>query len=305
MLAAEPDVPDTIEVADAYAFRDLLEDGDVLVAVRYNIDYSVTGEPSQPVDDLYLIRLMDDSTEEGSVSPYPYYNDGYGQGITALYWSATDAPDWGGAYTVEIQGSPAAWATPPSDSLSLGSWSAVSGQEANQQALTDWMVAAVQELETNWSVTLLESTDAGTVLNDTGTSYITSAISGIKSLCPELVYIRSSEMDTTTRDWGTDQADLYAARFDDTWVGDGLDSVSDLLGVTPQLIGGLMFVLLPFILLVIFCEKVFLTSTPALIALPLLMGMSSLLGFFSMFVFAIAVVCFVLLIGYVLFFRTA
>ena len=298
-------MPDTLKVIDCAAFHDLLETDDMLVVVHYNIDYSVTGEPSEPADELFIIRLMDGSDELGAITPYPYYNDGYSQGIAALYWSADDAPAWEGAYTVEIQGSPVAWATPPDTSLALGDWTEVDSDAANQQALYDWMLNAVQSLETNWSVSLLESTDAGTVLNETGTSYLNGAISGLMALCPSLFWITAQEMDTTERDWGTDQADLYAARFDGTWVGDGLDSVAELLDVTPQLIGGLLFVLAPFILVVILCERVFFTSTPALILLPLLMGMAALLGFFSMWVFAIAIICFVLLIGYVLFFRTS
>lgn len=298
-------MPDTLEVIDCAAFHDLLESDDLLVAVHYNIDYSITGEPAEPADDLFLIRLMDGADELGSVVPYPYYNDGYAEGITALYWSAAAAPAWEGVYTVEIQGSPVAWGTPPDASLALGDWSGFDGPTDNQQALYEWMIDAVQSLETNWTVTLLESTDAGTVLNETGTSYLTGAITGLQALCPDLFWIRATEMDTDERAWGTGQADLYEARFDGTWVGDGLDGVADMFGVTPQLIGGLLFVLLPFLAVVVLCERSFFTSTPALIALPLLMGMAALLGFFSMWVFAIAIICFVLLIGYVLFFRTS
>lgn len=303
MLATDP--PDTLEIRGAAAFRDLLETGDMLVAVHYNIDYSITGEPSDTARDLFLIRLMEGADELGVVTPYPFYNDGYDQGIAALYWSAADAPAWEGTYMVRIQGNPAAFASPPSVSQALSTWSGVEGQGPNQQALHDWMVSAIQSLESNWSVTLLEASDSGYIVNATGHAYITGAIPGIQQLCPSLFWIAQQTMDTSTREWGTAQADLYAARFDDTWVGNGLGATADLLHVSPQFLGGMLFVLVPFIAAIIFSEKVFFTSTPALILLPLLMGMAALMGFFSMAVLALAVICFVLLIGYVLFFRTS
>lgn len=304
---ADPAVPDALEVRGVIACRDLLEADDMAVAVHYNIDYSITGEPSDSAQDLFLVRLLDGATQLGVTRPYPYYNDGYSQGIVLLYWSAADAPTWEDEYTVRIQGTPAAWATPPEENFTLGdsSYSGVSGQAPNQQALYDWMVDAIEDLETNWTVSLLEHTEEGAVLNETGQSYMTGAIPGLQSLCPGLFWIRSSTIDTTPRTWGTGQADLYAARYDGTWVGDAMDGVADLFGVSAQLIGSILFVLIPFIFIMVISERRFFTSTPALIALPLLMAMGALMGFFSMAAFAICVVCFVLFLGYVLFFRTS
>lgn len=300
-------MPDTLEVVDAIACRDLLEEDDLFLAVHYNILYDPTAEPADTAQELFLVRLMDGTDQLGVVTPYPYYNDGYDQGIVGLYWDAGSAPTWEGAYTIQVSGTPAAWATPPSTTFVLGpsSYSGLDGQTANRQALYEWMVQAVEALESNWSVTLLETTEEGSVLDETGQTYLTAAIPGLQSLCPQLFWIQTASMDTEPRSWGTAQADLYAARFDGTWVGDGMDAVADLFHVTPQLLGGLLFVLLPFIGVIILAERAFHTSTPALICLPLLLAMGSLLGFLSFMVFGIVVLAFVLFLGYVLFFRTS
>lgn len=306
-VLADPDAPDSLVIQDAIVCRDLLETGDFFVAVHYLILYDPTAEPTDTAQELFLVRLMDGADELGVVTPYPYYNDGYDQGIVGLYFDAASAPTWGDPYTVTLQGTPAAWATPPTTSLVLApsSYSGLSGAADNQEALYEWMIPAIESLESNWSVTLLETSEEGAILDETGQTYMTGAIPGLQSLCPPLFWIQSVDMDTTPRAWGTGQADLYKARFDGTWVGDGIDSVADLFGVTPQLLGGLFLVLLPFIGLVILCERRFHTSTPALILLPVLMGMAAVLGFLSLTVLALVVICFVLFLGYVLFFRTA
>jgi len=306
-VLADPDVPDALEIRDVIACRDLVEEDDMAVAVHYNILYDPTAEPADTAQDLFLIRVMDGAAQLGVVRPYPYYNNGYDQGIAVLYWSSADAPTWEDEYTVRIQGTPAAWATPPEANFTLGSssYSGLDGQTANQQALYNWMVEAIADLETNWTVSLLDHTTEGAILNETGQSYITGAVPGLQALCPDLFWVRSVDMDTTLRDWGTDQADAYEARYAGTWVGDSMTAAGDLFGVSPQLVGSILFVLIPFILVMVISERAFYTSTPALIALPLLMAMGALMGFFSMAFFAIAVICFVLFLGYVLFFRTS
>jgi len=306
-VLADPAVPDSLEIVDAIVCRDLLETGDFFVAVHYNILYDPTAEPTDTAEELFLVRLMDGADELGVVRPYPYFNDGYDQGIVGLYFDAAEGLVWESPYTVTLQGTPAAWATPPSTSFVLGpsSYSGLSGQTANQQALYEWMVDAVESLESNWSVTLLETSEEGSILDETGQTYMTAAIPGLQALCPQLLWIGSTSMDTEPRTWGTAQADLYASRFDGTWVGDGMDAVADLLHVDAPLIGGLFFVLIPFILTIIAAEKWFATSTPALICLPLLLAMGALLGFLPLAVFALIVICFVLFLGYILFFRTS
>lgn len=306
-MLADPDDPDALEIRDVIACRDLVEEDDMAVAVHYNILYDPTAEPAETAQELFLVRVLDGVDQLGVVRPYPYYNDGYDQGIVVLYWSAADAPTWEDEYTVRIQGTPAAWGTPPVTNFTLGSssYSGLDGQAANQQALYLWMVDAVESLESNWTVSLLEHTDEGAILNETGQSYMTGAVPGLRSLCPGLFWIQSTAIDTTPRTWGTAQADLYAARYDGTWVGDAMDGAADLFGVSAQLIGSILFVLIPFILIMVVSERTFYTSTPALIALPLLMAMGALMGFFSMAFFAICVICFVLFLGYVLFFRTS
>jgi len=302
-------VPDTLEIVDVYVVRDLLEEDDFFVAVHYNIDYSVTGEPTQTAEDLFVIRLLsDDGAEQlGAVSPYPFYNTGYSQGLAGLYFDSDESLSWGTSYIVNIAGNPAWYGTPPTISYSLtgGDYSGLDGQAANQAALATFLIGVFEDLETNWSTTLLERTDVGTVLDETGQTYASAAVPGLQALCPDIYFVRAVTADYSERDWGTDQADLYAARYDDTWVGDGMSAIADLFHVEEQLLGGILFVFLPLILVMILCNRLFFDSTPALIAAPLIMACGAVMGFFSFGVYAVAVICYALFIGYVLFFRTS
>jgi len=309
VFAADPDSPDTLSVVDVIACRDLQEEDDLLVAVHYNIDYSVTGEPSQTAQELFIIRLFssDGSTLHGAVQPYPFYNDGYSQGVAGLYFPAADGLVWNTAYIVQIAGNPAHYASPPSVNHALdgGDYSGFDGQEDNRAALYQWVIDSAEDLESNWTATLLEHTDVGTILDETGQTYYAGAIPGLQALCPQCFYIEALTVDYTERDWGTDQADEYAARYDDTFIGDGMDAIADLFEVEAQLLGGILFVLFPTVFLIIMSFRWFSDSTPALIGAPCIMAMGALMGFFSMGVFAVAGLCYAIFIAYVLFFRTS
>jgi len=309
VLAADPASPDTLEFCDVVVCRDLLEEDDFFVGVHYNILYDPTEEPSQTAQQLFTIRLLsaDGETQLGAVQPYPYYNTGYDQGAAGLYFDADEALVWSTAYILQIAGNPAYYAAPPSVNHALAGddYSGMDGQEDNQVALYTFIVATAEALETNWSTTLLERTDIGTVLDEVGQTYFSAAIPGLQSLCPQVYFIQALTMDYTERDWGTDMADTYAARYDGTFVGDGMSAIAGLFDVEPQLLGGIIFVLIPLLAVMVMCLRWFHDTTPALIAAPLIMACGALLGFFSMGVFAVAGLCCALFAGYVIFFRTS
>ncbi len=101
---AQVEEPDTLEILQVEVYRNTIEIGDQLYLIRYNIDY--TANPDEKVSDTFWFRLMNGATELATVTAVPYFEDGYAEGIVTIYFNATDAPAWNGAYTVELTGNP-------------------------------------------------------------------------------------------------------------------------------------------------------------------------------------------------------
>jgi hypothetical protein len=106
---AEPD--DAFSIAQVEIYRHVLEENDQLYVVTGTVRYSTI--PSLPIDQTYLVRLLDGATQRGSTTFSPFFDsnadnagDGYDYGLCSMYFAAADAPTWGGSYTAKLQGNP-------------------------------------------------------------------------------------------------------------------------------------------------------------------------------------------------------
>ena len=74
-VAASVEQPTTLEIQEISAYENTREDGDQLWIVQYYIAINTTYNANQ----LFIFRLFDEDDDElSSVTPYPYYNQGYG-----------------------------------------------------------------------------------------------------------------------------------------------------------------------------------------------------------------------------------
>ena len=83
--------PDSIAIEDVRAYDSVLESGDLMIIVEYNLPY--TSLPDEIISDAYLGQFLLDSTILKSVEPFAFNDKGYGRGIFSLYWTAVQKSD--------------------------------------------------------------------------------------------------------------------------------------------------------------------------------------------------------------------
>lgn len=305
-LAALPSIAaDVRQINSLSVFRHLLEEDDFLLVFHYTITHDTP--PGYPVGRYYHFRLMDSTGEEelGSTSPYPYYDDGYGEGVGALYFSAEDAPGWEGSHIMRIEGNPELHDPVPDPAnypLALSNYSPALTQAENRELLGDYIIEITESLEIDWGVKLTTVLDTGTILNTTGEAYFAGTISGLIYMAPQLFAVQSSVPSDETREWGSDTADAARTRYDDTWVGESLSALGNFLGVDWQVATSL-FVLVGAIALFGLSAWKFQTSLPGFLGAAVLMIMGFLMGWVSAAVMGVATLLAAMYFGYILVFR--
>lgn len=193
LAIAPPDVGPTIIVAAMY--QNVLQPGDEYLIAKYSMDYTVN--PTDPIDVTFLARLISGTDELGNASPYPYKDLGYNLGIFSIYWANTSAylPIWGNTtYNLRLEGNPSMnWTgTTPLATLSSASfiWVTSSSVAATAAILGPDIIALAEELGSYWNISLDSPVSNGgvngNVLTTSGEIYFTNAISGLRSIVPEL-----------------------------------------------------------------------------------------------------------------------
>lgn len=241
-LALAYDDPDDLEILSVKVFRHLIETDDYLIVAHVNIHYD-SGQPEANSDQLFLMRLMDtgNSTILGASTTYPFYNDGYDEGVISLYWGADEAPTWEQNYTLRLEENPAQFTSPVITSyvLQVSDYTDLSTQAEQQDALGDYLVDVLDSLETNWSMDgeLYTYGTTGVVLTSVGEAYFVGAIPALQTMCPDLFTVQILSPTTTTQTYTQEKAQEYASRWDGTIVGDFIDAAGDFFGgVSGQLI---------------------------------------------------------------------
>lgn len=235
--------PGTIAIAEVDAYRHCLEDGDMLVIVKYQLDYATN--PDDSVEYTYLGRMMDDTTQLDAVTPYSYYNSGYDWGIYSFYFSAADAPAWSGNYTVRLEGNPSLdWAggTPPLASTSSITWHSTLTQGATEVLLESKILLLADDLSDRWQVTLTQEVTGGTTLNTAGVQYFGNSISDLREMVPD-VFPTGIEAVAFTEEEHTQayRTTLLSRIGTGDVLGKARASVANLLGVDNNMAGAIMF----------------------------------------------------------------
>jgi len=181
------DEPNDLDINGVWAYRNCRESGDQLYLISYSINY--TTNPTESVAEAFLCRLMSGSTELRAVAPCAYYDDGYGDGVVAIYFDTNEAPIWEGAYTMKLLGNPLlSWnASVPETSVStFDLW------QDNQIMVTRIVVAGriidlALDLETSWGKDMVGISDAGDqVLTDYGAAYFVNVVPYLFEIAPNV-----------------------------------------------------------------------------------------------------------------------
>jgi hypothetical protein len=217
-LLADPATPSPFSIGTPEVFTNIFEEDDFLLLMPYDIEQSP--QESIAVSQQFIFRLMDTdgTTELSSSIPYAYNNSGYGLGIVSFYFAADDAPTWGNAYILRIDGSPVYYTTALSVNRTLAAdeYSSESDQAA---ALAEYILTEATALEIDWGVKLYETSDNGSiVLTSTGQTYFTTTIPGLAQVCPSIMASSSSNPNWDTTPQGHSAADAWESQWDGTAV---------------------------------------------------------------------------------------
>ena len=296
--------PSSVSITDIHVNRNLLETGDMLVHAKYEVAYDST--PSETINDTFIFNVMDtdNTTVLGSVLPYPFDSNGFGEGIISFYFGASSAPTWGQAYCIRVAENPAYFASPDKyDSvMSSGDYTTLSTQADNREELRNKLITLAQELEIAWDTTLTTQSDVGTVLNTTGAAYFRYAIVGLQSMCPEIFSVVVDDPEYDPRSWNVTQATTYENRFDGTWVGNAFSGFASMFGNIDQQLSTSMIILIACGILIGGSMLALGSPFPGLLMSAAVLPAGMMLGMFSYGMMAIIAISCALYIGYFWFF---
>ena len=244
--------PEELQINAVYVYQHCLENNDQLYIVEYYIDYDpdldplTDDNPDENINEAYLLRLMDGVVELKAVAPYSYYDEGYDEGVIAIYFSATDPnlPTWEDSYTMQLTGNPTLdWSgDPPSTSTSsFDLWSSSTGIIETQSELTARILWLADQLEQTWGVNMVDTTNTGSYLSSYGTDYFTNVIPNVKAMAPQAFFGSTTSPDWEYRETVTTYADDRADSIEGTPL--DLQPLADWWGISRMWTSSLLFML--------------------------------------------------------------
>jgi len=220
--------PDAISIGSVAVFEDVVEPGDQLFFVRYDVSYS--SEPSEDVEDAFLMAIYNpDGTTTGYTRPLNYYQ----HNIISIYLTPSQALTWGSAYRVRVMGNPGLF-SPLTEGTNM--FTKILGVDDYKgiELLGGYLIEQAKDLQTDWGITLLTS---GDLLNTTGAMYFNKAIPGIYNIVPDIFQVSSSfpSINVTTN-WTTEGEDLWLEHKGPA-LNAAMVDIADWLGTSPNWIG--------------------------------------------------------------------
>lgn len=256
--------PSSVSIHDVNIYNSLIETNDFLAVVPYNIAYATA--PSTTIDQTFIFELTDvaDTIVLGSITAYPFYNGGYGQGVVSFYFSTNTTPTWGLAYNIKVVENPAQFASPaywtfPISTSVYSSYTA--NQTANRALLQTKVVTLAQQLTTAWSISstpLTQQGGNGIILSSYGEAYFRNAVYGLQQMCPDLFLLQNTNLDYTPRTWDYSFTTVLLNTFPSgSAIGDAMTGFAGLWGVpTTTATSYIIF----FLAIAIFCVSIWLSG---------------------------------------------
>lgn len=238
--------PDTTPTANIYCYRNILETGDFGIFIYANIPYSSV--PSTPVNEAFIWRVIDtdNSTELGATTGYVHVSSdsGYGYNVYWLYWSASEAPTWGGSYGVRLSGNPVIFTDPPIYNFTIGSsaYSSTADSDDVKTEIGDRIIETASDLDIRWdlstSTSLIYELETATVLSLSGQTLFRGAIYGCQAIAPSVFRTQVKDINVTNRSFSSGYSSNVSSQYAGTWVAtaqqggaDFFDTSFDLLSI--------------------------------------------------------------------------
>jgi len=274
------DAPDSMSIVSAGVYRNLAEDGDMTVVFQYNIAYADFPEDVTAAASIFLrLYSADGLTLLAAKAPSAFFNYGYGLGIASFYFSADDAPAWGGAYIINIAGNPALFdplPTPANYTLPASDYATSEDQAENQALLTSYVLSCCDIIEKAYPAYILSgSTDVGKVLTALGEVYIRAVIPGAATLAPQLFYTQLYQPEVIPTDYSMDVAEDYRGRLNGTDLQIGLDRLGEEAGLDWETLAAFLIAIAA-IGLIIWTNKMNWGSEPGMIGAGIILAFGAI-----------------------------
>lgn len=213
------DEPDSVNLSDIMLFQDLITTGDILAVAPYNIPFGTT--PADDISDTFLFEMRSENSTSlvGTVTAYPFYDSGYGQGLVSFYLESGGS--WGDAYVFRVQQNPAYYPSAQYWDFTIGATN-YNGESDQALALRAYVIARAQELEIPYNMELISSNDGVITLSTYGEIYFQNAIPGLATMAPALFSLQVRTPDYTKRSWDYTVANALRTQFQGTFIYDAM-----------------------------------------------------------------------------------
>lgn len=242
------DPPTSLSLQSVRAFQDLAEPGDMLIVFHYRIAYA-TYPDNVTASSSFIFRLFspDGNTLLANSTPYtfPYFaTKGYGDGVSAFYFSDIPEAGWGQGYQINMLGVPAYYDPPQTFTYTMttADYSTATGQVDGRQDMYTYIISlsdAFHNFYPNYN--LKTSTDSGVVLSIYGEAYFRATVPGIQALCPQLFIVQTyipEKMPVETYD--TSLQETYTERLAGSDLMIGADRLGEYMGhISGQFVFGI------------------------------------------------------------------
>lgn len=248
-VLAAPAEDAEISIQSIHAFRNVAEDGDMLVVFHWR--WASDNLSDIPASSAVSISLSYNGTRLAGTTPYVYLlfdNNGYGDGMSSFYLSANSSPIWQGDYGIQIAGLPAYFSPPPifTYDMLLADFVDADTQEENQDELKTYILNECDIFKTIYpDVSLKSTSDVGVVLSSYGEAYFTSVIQNLIWLCPGIFFAQVHVPETMpVQDYDMSLQTTLTGQIAGTDLERGSNRIGDYIGVTGSVIWGILTVIL-------------------------------------------------------------
>jgi len=200
------DNPDSITIGDSYVFRDVLEDGDWLVFVRYDVNYGSV--PDDYASECFYMALLDGDGDVLGGTHFQRELEYYQHNIRSIYLTASQVTEasltWESEYKLRVSGFASKF-DPLVEGTNMKTTTLTSSNYYEGSELGGVMLSQAQILEDDWGITLLTNG----LLNVTGQAYFVEAVPDLASMDSSIfsTAIAQMEVDDTYLDMDTEYSD--------------------------------------------------------------------------------------------------
>ena len=236
--------PDNMSIQNLKGYQNLLEAGDILFTMEYNITYATP--PTSGIDDNFLAILSTPAgTVLSTVQPISYKDKGYNDGLISFYFDAAKVTSlsivWEDTYNLSLQGNPTQFTSPPSQTSSSITYR---GDPSGRFWLTKDVRNTLLDLQDTWEEDLLDYSPEGLRATVIGQEYITRVIEDLEFMAPDLMSSVYLDPNFNERVFTNTEADNLKEFWEGTTFDESMNSLAESVGVDRMMLSTVLLLTL-------------------------------------------------------------